>query len=67
MREEFSTLDSRNRPRSTVRAQYAKHNPPSHAMQLVCFQIEQTHEHSAFFIHRQQQKLLFTRREVTRL
>lgn len=33
--EEISALDSRNRPRwchgSTLRAQYAKHNPPLHA------------------------------------
>lgn len=38
----FRTLDNRNSPRSTVRAQYAKHNPPSHAMKAVSFQIQQT-------------------------
>lgn len=42
----FRTLNNRNSPRTTVRAQYAKHNPPSHAMKAVCFQIQQTQEHS---------------------
>lgn len=46
-------------PWSTVRAQYAKHNPPSHAkpqggpdeqaMKAVGLQIEQPYEHSRFY------------------